>query len=42
MILLQTSVRGSLTPLARTQLAATGNSNYGWFGGGFTTWQYQE
>ena len=27
------SVRGPLS-LARTQLAATGNSNYGWFGGG--------
>ena len=27
------SVRGSLS-LARQQLAATGNSNYGWFGGG--------
>ena len=30
------SPRGSLT-LARTRLAATGNSNYGWFGGGYTT-----
>jgi hypothetical protein len=28
------SVRGSLT-VARQSLAATGNSNYGWFGGGF-------
>jgi hypothetical protein len=28
------SRRGSLS-LARSQLAATGNSNYGWFGGGF-------
>ena len=30
------SVRGSLS-LARSQLAATGNSNYGWFGGGTST-----
>ena len=29
------SVRGPLT-LARYQLAGTGNSNYGWFGGGLT------
>jgi hypothetical protein len=29
------SVRGSLSsPSGRTELAATGNSNYGWFGGG--------
>jgi hypothetical protein len=31
-----TSVRGPLSS-ARRDLAATGNSNYGWFGGGFTT-----
>jgi hypothetical protein len=30
------SVRGPLT-LERTRLAATGNSNYGWFGGGYNT-----
>ena len=30
------SVRGPLsTPAGRRRLAATGNSNYGWFGGGF-------
>ena len=29
------NIRGSLS-LARQLLAATGNSNYGWFGGGFT------
>jgi hypothetical protein len=34
------SVRGPLS-LARSSLAATGNSNYGWFGGGFTI-HYQE
>jgi hypothetical protein len=30
------TVRGSLT-LARTSISATGNSNYGWFGGGFAS-----
>ena len=30
------SVRGPLSS-ARVNLAATGNSNYGWFGGGATT-----
>jgi hypothetical protein len=29
--------RGSLNPPGRQQLAATGNSNYGWFGGGSLT-----
>ena len=29
------SVRGSLT-LARSEIAGTGNTNYGWFGAGFT------
>ena len=32
------SVRGSLSsPSGRTELAATGNSNYGWFGGGLNS-----
>jgi hypothetical protein len=30
------SVRGPLSPSAKYMLAATGNSNYGWFGGGAT------
>jgi hypothetical protein len=30
------SVRGPLSPSAKYILAATGNSNYGWFGGGAT------
>jgi hypothetical protein len=35
------SVRGPLS-LARERLAATGNSNFGYFGGGFPGLQYQQ